>query len=132
MDLVRAGEIPFPRAIRPRQLGGIFSLVIFFDGSSKASAAVVYAVWETESVQGADVYLVASKTKVAPDWEVNTPRMELTGALLASRLEVKICQALENKPKRVWFAGDSEIVLASREEYSAYFSEWFSNRIGDT
>ena len=54
-DLVRAGEIPFPRPIRPRQLGDIYSLVIFFDGSSKASAAVVYAVWETESVQGADV-----------------------------------------------------------------------------
>lgn len=130
-DLVRVGEIPFPRSIRPRESRGRCTLVIFFDGSSKASAAVVYAIWMNESAKSAEVRLVTSKTKVAPDWEVNTPRMELTGALLGTRLGVKVCQALEDKPERLWFAGDSEIVLASREKHSAFFSEWFSNRIGE-
>ena len=45
IDLVRVGEIPFPRSIRPRELKGRCSLVVFFDGSSKASRAVVYAIW---------------------------------------------------------------------------------------
>ena len=85
-----------------------------------------------EGQEATEVRLVASKAKVAPDWDMNTPRMELSGAVVATRLGVKVCRAMETKPSRVWIAGDSEIVLASREKNSGFFSEWFSNRIGET
>ena len=39
---------------------------------------------------------------------------------------------MNEKPSRVWVAGDLEIVLASHEKHSAYISEWFSNHIGET
>ena len=132
-DMVKTGEVQFHRASRPLQAIGQCVLVIFFDGSDKASAGTVYAVWQVaEGQEATEVRLVASKAKVAPDWDMNTPRMELSGAVVATRLGVKVCRAMETKPSRVWIAGDSEIVLASREKNSGFFSEWFSNRIGET
>ena len=66
---------------------------------------------------------------MAPDWDKNTLRQELSGAVMASRLAVRVVNAMIVKPERVWVMGDNETVLACKEKH---FAEWFSNRIGKT
>ena len=42
----------------------------------------------------------------------------MNGAVLMTRLLVKVVRALDIKPQRIWIAGDSETVLASREKHT--------------
>ena len=67
----------------------------FSDASDKALAAVVYlrTVHDNGDV---DVSLVASKTRVAPIKSQTTPRLELMGALLLTRLIKSIVCALRS------------------------------------
>ena len=116
----------------PWEATGSPTLVALWDCSDIAYAAVVYAVWRGEGGETVDVRIIASKVKVSKDWDKSTPRQELQGAVLASRLTAKIVESIHAKPKKVWFIGDSETVLASREKWSGFFTEWFSNRIGET
>ena len=59
-------------------------------------------------------------------------RQELNGAVPMTRLLLKVVRALDIKPQRVWIAGDSENVLASRKKRSPYFSEYYGNCVGET
>ena len=60
--------------------------------------------------------------------------MELNGAVMAVRLAYRAVRSLnpEDVPERVYFLGDSETVLASREKNSGFFGEYYGNRIGET
>ena len=126
-------KLEFDRSIMPIDAQGRAVLAAFWDGSDEAFAAVVYAVWlAPESENPVEVRLVASKARVSADWEKNTVRQEMNGAVLMTRLVVKVVRALDIKPQGVWIAGDSETVLASREKHSGYFSEYYGNRVGET
>ena len=104
-------KMEFDRSIMPITAQGEAVLAAFWDGSDEAFAAVVYAVWlAPESESPVEVRLVASKARVSADWEKNTVRQEMNGAVLMTRLLVKIVRALDIKPQRVWIAGDSETV----------------------
>jgi len=129
--LVKAKRVEYPRCTIPHNAQGEWCAVAFFDGSEQAFSCVIYAVWQLPS-GGADVKFLASKAKVAPDWSKNTPRMELCGAVLATRLVVRVVRAVTEKPEKVYIVGDSETILAAREKNSGYFNEYFSNRVGET
>ena len=99
------------------------------DGSDEVFVTLIYVVWlAPETEEPMEVRLVASKTRVAADWEKNTVRQELNGAVLMTRLLVKVVRALDIKPQRVWIARDSQTVLASRKKHSAYFLEYYGIR----
>ena len=125
--------LEFDRSIMPITATGRAVLAAFWDGSDEAFAAVIYAIWlGLDTEEPLEVRLVASKARVSADWEKNTVRQEMNGAVLVTRLLVKVVRALDIKPQRVWVAGDSETVLASREKHSGYFSEYYGNRVGET
>ena len=78
------------------------------------------------------MYLVAAKAQVAPMLGTSTPRMELEGATLVTRVTLRIVHAmLEDPPGQIMFLGDSQTILASRERDRGYFGEFFGNRIGE-
>ena len=124
-------RVEFDRGIMPHMACGSPVLAAFWDGSDAAFAAVIYAVWSMQELP-VEVRLVVSKARVSSEWDKNTVRQELNGAVLCTRLLVRTVRAMEIKPERVWVVGDSETVLASREKHSGYFSEYYSNRIGET
>ena len=68
-------------------------LVGFCDASLKAYAAVVYVKFESE----AGVKFVAAKTRVAPVGGMTIPRLELSSALLLSKLVDSIQTALKSE-----------------------------------
>ena len=127
------GEVKFPRSTRPANVTGKHDIIAYFDGSDNAYAAVVYYRWVLSNGT-VDVRLAASNAKVTPLNRISTPRSELNGAVLVTRLVVtliKACARSNMLPNKVWFIGDSECTLASREKTSGAFGEYFGNRIGE-
>ena len=86
--LVTARKVEYPRRTIPHNAQGDWYAIAYFDGSEQAFSCVIYAVWQIKN-GGADVKFLASKAKVAPDWSKNTPRKELCGAVLATRVAVQ-------------------------------------------
>lgn len=83
---------------------------MFCDGSEKAYATVAYLriVHDDQEIQ---VSFIAEKARVAPLKPVSILRMELQGALIASRLAKTIGKELEIKLIKRTFWTDSRTVL---------------------
>ena len=131
--LVNAEKVTFPRATKPVNAVGECQLICYFDGSDVAYAAAIYIRW-TLSDQAVVVMLLCAKLRVTPLQRISTPRSELNGAVLASRLLLSSLRSLSSSeiiPARVWIIGDSECTLASLEKVNAAFGEYFGNRIGE-
>ena len=59
----------------------------YFDGSDDVFAAVIYIRWKL-SDGTVSVSLLCDKPKVTPSKRISTPRSELNGAVIASRLDL--------------------------------------------
>ena len=126
-------SITFPRSTKPKSAVGNPEVVGYFDGSDNAYAAVVYLRWTLEN-GSYDINLACSKTKVTPLKRISTPRSELNGAVLLTRLVLfylKSCTKAGVVPKKVWLLGDSECTLASIAKTSGALGEYFGNRVGE-
>jgi hypothetical protein len=136
MDLIRmvaaSTPIHFPRATKPHNAVGKSQLICYFDGSDFAFATILYIRW---CLKDGSVFttLVNSKSCVTPLHRISTPRSELNGAVLATRLVLSTLRSLLSSdiPETVWFFGDSECTLASIEKVNGAFGEYFGNRIGE-
>ena len=129
--LVKTCGIKFNRATRPVNAVERCILVCFFDGSDLAFGVVIFVRWVLED-GSVWVYLVAAKFRVTPLFGTSTPRIELEGATLMTRVVVRVVRALvDDPPAKVYFLGDSETVLGGRERDKGFFGEFFGNRIGE-
>ena len=131
-ELVTMGQLDFARCVKPEGAVEEFWLIVFFDASDHAYAAVVYCRWRMEDGT-VIVRLLCSKARVAPLKRQSTPRLELNGAVVGMRLLWTVVQALEHEglPTKVLVGGDSETVLAAREKATGALGEFFGNRIGE-
>ena len=71
---------------------------------------------------------------MTPLQRISTPRSELNGAVIGSRLLLSCVRSLSQSdviPEKIWFIGDSECTLASLEKVDAAFGEYFGNRVGE-
>jgi ribonuclease HI len=84
--------------------------MIFGDGSTTASCALVYLRWQMAD-RTVQCRLLDGKTRVATKCKISVPRMELMGALLAMRLARKILDLLRMEIEAVWYFTDSSAVL---------------------
>ena len=75
----------FPRCLKSSECEGHPILVIFCDGSEEVYGACSYIHWKTKCNRIL-TRLIAAKCRVAPLKYTSIPRIELAGALLASRL----------------------------------------------
>ena len=130
--LVRCGSIKFKRSTRPANAVGKCLLICYFDGADPAFGIAIFSRWELDDGTF-EVNLVAAKSRVAPMLGTSTPRMELEGATMDTRVALRIVHALvDDPPGQVMFVGDSQTILASRERDKGFFGEFFGNRIGET
>ena len=123
----------FQRCVRPEGDVKQFWIVVFFDGSDDAYAAVIYCRWLMDDSR-VIVKLLCSKARAAPLQRLSTPRLELNGAVVGIRLARTVVQALEYEglPSKVLVGGDSETVLAAREKSCGALGEYFGNPIGES
>ena len=125
--------VKFPRATKPEKAIGRAELIGYFDGSDNAYAAVIYYRWELND-GSVEVKLVCSNARVTPLNRLSTPRAELDGAVMLTRLVLSLirsCSVSGTVPKKIWLFGDSECTLGSIEKTSAAFGEYFGNRVGE-
>lgn len=101
----------------------------FSDASIKAFSACVYVrtVSDTGNVQ---VQLLLSKSRVAPlKHKLTMPRLELCGALLATRLMDKVVNSLRLKIDSKFYWCDSTIVLGWIKSCKLKLKQFVYNRI---
>ncbi|XP_043474387.1 uncharacterized protein LOC122506337 [Leptopilina heterotoma] len=105
-------------------------LHIFCDASPKAFSAVAYL--RLKFVDGSiKVTLIGSKSRVAPLKTLSVPRLELQGALLASRLGKLIANEQKIKVNERYLWSDSRIVLLWVKTDPRDYQTFVSHRLAE-
>ncbi|GFW80027.1 uncharacterized protein TNCV_984361 [Trichonephila clavipes] len=102
----------------------------FFDASERAYAAVVYIKCFNEAGQS-QTRLLCSKSRVAPLKTLTIPRLELSAALLLSRLVKKVVPILQLSIHKIWMWTDSTIALAWIKTEPHKLKTFVSNRVAE-
>ncbi|GFV69548.1 DUF1758 domain-containing protein [Trichonephila clavipes] len=102
----------------------------FSNASERAYAAVVYIKCFNESGQS-QTRLLCSKPRVAPLKTLTMPRLELSAALLLSRLVKKVVPILQLPIHKIWMWTDSTIVLAWIKTEPHKLKTFVSNRVAE-
>jgi len=110
--------------------GCIYDLCGFSDASTKGYAAVAY-LRVTTNLGSVGVYLLGSKTKLAPMKTSPIPRLELSGAVLLALWLGRIKRSLEPQIdiSNVFTWSDSTIVFSWLSNIHTSFKTFVSNRI---
>ena len=134
----------FPRRSRPDRAVGSPRCVGFGDGAFPAYGGCVYLVWETLS-NACDVkvcnddkcgehfsaHLILGKSRVTPLRGYTVPRSEMSGAVLTSRMMVRVIKALQSTstpPSSAIMLLDSECTISTLENSSSSLKPFFNNR----
>ncbi|GFW71752.1 integrase catalytic domain-containing protein [Trichonephila clavipes] len=102
----------------------------FSDASERSYAAVVYIKCFNESGQS-QTRLLCSKSRVAPLKTLTIPRLELSAALLLSRLVKKVVPILQLSIHKIWMWTDSTIALAWIKTEPHKLKTFVSNRVAE-
>ncbi|GFX68158.1 DUF1758 domain-containing protein [Trichonephila clavipes] len=102
----------------------------FSDASERAYAAVLYIKCFNESGQS-PTRLLCSKSRVAPLKTLTIPRLELSAALLLSRLVKKVVPILQLSIHKIWMWTDSTIALAWIKIEPHKLKTFVSNRVAE-
>ena len=129
-EMLSLNGISFIRCLTPPNAVGLPVLCVFSDASEDAFGTWAYARWQLSNGKY-DVRFIAAKSRVAPLKRLTIPRLELQGAVLASRLcKTIVEQCRFNFEKTVLFL-DSKIVLAWICSEARSFKPFVSVRVGE-
>lgn len=129
-EMVQLNGVQFDRCLTPPNAIGQPVLCVFSDASEDAFGACAYARWQL-STGGFNAKFIAAKSRVAPLKKLTIPRLELQGAVLASRLGKTILKESRLKFEKSVFFLDSKIVLAWICSETRRFKPFVSVRVGE-
>ncbi|XP_068739547.1 uncharacterized protein [Montipora capricornis] len=107
-----------------------YILCFFSDASEDAFGSCAYARWQMSNGEY-DARFIAAKSRVAPLKRLTIPRLELQGAVLASRLCKTIVDESRFQFEKVILFLDSKIVLAWIRSKAMRFKQFVSVRVGE-
>ncbi|XP_024879092.1 uncharacterized protein LOC112459283, partial [Temnothorax curvispinosus] len=102
----------------------------FSDTSQLAMAAVVFIT--VHGSNGTTISLVCSKTKVAPLKRLTIPRLELTAALLLSRLMQYVQATLKFNVTATHLWTDSVVTLTWIKSHASRWKDFVRNRVSNS
>lgn len=123
-------ELQIPRCAGIFAGPGLTQIHGFCDASQRAYGACVYVRTE-DSQQNYHSNLICSKSRVAPLKATSLPRLELSAALLLSRLIDKIKLSLELTDTKIFLWSDSTITLNWIASPSRKWTAFVANRVGE-
>lgn len=100
----------------------------FTDASQVGYGACVY-VRSTNSDGKHEIYILCSKSRVAPIKPTSIPKLELCGALLGARLCKSVMASLRYEPNRIIYWCDSTIVLSWLRGDPSRLKTFVANRV---
>ena len=129
-DTPKLNNISVPRCIKPYTFGDLVSIQIhnFSDASEDGYGAASY-LRLTDIHGNINCTLLLGKSRVAPIKTISIPRLELTAATVAVRLNAQIQEEMDLPVHRAIFWTDSTIVLQYIRNRSRRFSTFVANRI---
>ena len=128
--MVQLNGVRFARCLTPPKTIGQPVLCVFSDTSEDAFGACANARWQL-STGGFSAQFIAAKSRVAPLKKLTIPRLELQGAVLASRLGKTILKESRLNFEKSVFLLDSQIVLAWIRSETRRFKPFVSVRVGE-
>ncbi|XP_011860315.1 PREDICTED: uncharacterized protein LOC105557632 [Vollenhovia emeryi] len=123
-------SIKINRLVTKGSDAGKISLHGFCDASEQAYGACIYIVYRGTNNENSTA-LICSKFRVAPLKTLSLPRLELSGALLLTRLMGKVITSLGVKVHNKYYWTDSQIVLAWIGSPARRWQTFVANRIGE-
>ncbi|KAK2575370.1 hypothetical protein KPH14_008479 [Odynerus spinipes] len=128
-ELPQLSCIAIPRWTKQTATTSSIELHGFCDASIHAYAAAIYV--RVSDQTGAHVILLTAKTKVAPLKQISTPRLELCGAVLLTRMldVVYTTMRYQKVPIHAWT--DSKIVLAWLQGHPTRWTCFVANRVSE-
>nr|XP_054761134.1 uncharacterized protein LOC129267449 [Lytechinus pictus] len=129
-EMEKLSNIRFERCITPAGAIGRPTLCIFCDASLDAFGAVAYLRWEVKGGRY-DVRFLTAKSRVTPLKQLTVPRLELQGAVLASRLYTAIMNEMTLNLDEVIFMTDSLITLSWIKSRARSFKMFVATRVGE-
>ena len=124
-------KVAIKRCFKPQGFGQVRNaqLHVFCDGSELGYGACAYIRLADEHGKIA-CSLIMGKSRLAPIKQTSIPRLELSGAVVASRLYGLIKHKLEIDIDNVIFWTDSMIVLGYIKNETRRFKTFVGNRLG--
>nr|XP_034174839.1 uncharacterized protein LOC117601764 [Osmia lignaria] len=126
-DLTSLAKLSIPRWFNTTTTSTV-ELHGFADASVLAMAAVIYLVVHAPST-GTQASLVCSKTRVTPLKRLTIPRLELTAALLLSKLMRHVHATLNMTVTQTFLWTDSEVTLAWIKTHPSKWKDYVRNRV---
>ena len=133
-DTITAPPITFPRPFIGQYHDSIepaFEVIGYWDGSDVGYCGALYCRWLSHPGATWSTHLICAKSRVTPVSGLSTPRAEVNGLLLLTRMLVVVCKALPVKPRRITLIGDSECTIASMEAVNVVLAAYFRNRVSE-
>lgn len=129
-DLQHINEFKLSRWLQCRKNGTI-KLHGFCDASSKAFACVIYCIYENEDAnQISSVSLLTGKARLVPkNKSITLPRLELSAAVLLSKLMHTVKQCLVGHDIKIFAWSDSTAVLGWLQGDPSRWKRFVANRV---
>ena len=129
-DLLRLNELQIPRCFEPKTLKGrrTYELHNFADASTSGYGQCSYLRVKDEN-ENVHVSLVMGKSRVAPTKITTIPRLELTAAVVSSKVAVMVQEQLNYANLKQYFWTDSKVVLGYINNDAKRFHTFVANRI---
>nr|XP_021335998.1 uncharacterized protein LOC110440142 [Danio rerio] len=129
-DLSQISNVKFKRCLKPEKFGITEEAQLhhFSDASESAYGTATYLVLTNEQNQKY-CSLLMGKSRVSPLKQITIPRLELTAATIAVKMDKILKQELQMPLQPSIFWTDSTTVLSYIENESARFKTFVANRI---
>lgn len=129
-DLDEIEEFRVARCVKPTGFGMLKQAELHhFSDASEQGYGIVSYLRLTDDMHTVHVSFMLGKARVAPLKHVTIPRLELTAAVLAVRVDIMIRKALELDLKSSTFWTDSQSVLKYVANENVRFRTFVANRI---
>merc|ERR1711867_100357 len=141
-EMLRSSAVSFPRCVLGEECYTKGWMILgFWYGGNKASTCCLYARTPLR-VRGPEgqthlVRLLAGKARVTPTSSSHgrlrdsTPRVEMRGLLMLTRLVDALLPGMQVPPAEVMLIGDSQCTITCVEADNRVLGIWFSNRVAE-
>ena len=136
-EMVMASDIVFPRSFKPPDVVSDLEILGWWDGGEPASACCLYTRYLEKGNTEWTLRLIMGKARVTPSSKSDrrlrksTPRTELRGLLILTRVVSCVLSSLMTLPARISLFGDSQCTISAVDCKDRALDTWFGNRVAE-